>query len=223
MTPIAPCSCTDCSATKRAHLPILALAPEAARLRATGSASAISAARNAIDRASSQFIAISASRWRITWLADNGCPNCFRILVYSSVWSSSVCMMPTASAPSAAIARSTTASTAGSASVPSPSRASAARRTSLSSRLQARPPPSRGKSRLTRPCASAGTRNRHNFPPAPLSAPIRAETMICPAALPSSTATLFPLRIHPSAVFLAEVATSARSNRAARSEWANAR
>ena len=38
---MAPCSCTDCSATKRAHLPIFALAPEAARLRATGSASSI--------------------------------------------------------------------------------------------------------------------------------------------------------------------------------------
>ena len=77
-------------------------------------------------------------------------------------------MMPTASAPSAAIARSTTASIAGSASLPSPSRASAGRLTSLSSRLQARPPPSRGKSRLMRPGASAGTRNRHSFPAAPL-------------------------------------------------------
>jgi len=52
--------------------PILALAPDAARPRATGSASAISAARSAIDRASSHCIAMSASRWRITWLAASG-------------------------------------------------------------------------------------------------------------------------------------------------------
>jgi len=43
-----------------------ALAPDAARLRATGSASAINAARNAIERASSHCIAMSASRCRIT-------------------------------------------------------------------------------------------------------------------------------------------------------------
>ena len=103
----------------------LTFAPEAARLRATGSASPFSAARNAIERASSHCIAMSARRCRITWLADSGRPNCFRIFVYSSVWSSRVCMMPTASAPSAAIARSTAASIAGKASLPSPSRASA--------------------------------------------------------------------------------------------------
>ena len=52
---------------------------------------------------------------------------------------------------------------------------------------------------------------------------MRAETMICPAALPSSTAVLRPSRRQPSGVFFAVVATSARSKRAARSECANAR
>ena len=83
------------------------------------------AARSAIERASSHCIAMSARRWRMTWLADSGRPNCWRTFVYSSVMSNTICMMPTASEPSAASARSTTASMCGRASLPSPSRASA--------------------------------------------------------------------------------------------------
>ena len=69
----------------------------------------------------------------------------------------------------------------------------------------------------------AGTRNRHSLPDAPLSAATRAETMICPAAWPSSTAILWPSSRQPSDVFVAVVSTCARSKRAARSECANAR
>ena len=69
----------------------------------------------------------------------------------------------------------------------------------------------------------AGTRNRHSFPDEPLLFATRAETMIWPAALPSSTAVLWPLRRQPSGVFVAIVSTLARSKRAARSECARAR
>ena len=74
-----------------------------------------------LERDSSHCIDMSASRWRITWLAASGRPNCWRTLVYSSVLSSMICMIPTASAPSAAIARSTVDSIAQSASLLSPS------------------------------------------------------------------------------------------------------
>ncbi len=92
-------------------------------------------------------------------------------------------MMPTASAPSAAIARSTRLRSPASASLPSPSRASAGSCTSRSSRLQARPPPSRGKSREATPGVPCGTRNRQSLPGLPGHHRRRAETMICPAAL----------------------------------------
>ena len=224
VTPMAPCSCTDCSATKRAHLPIFAFAPDAARLRATGSASAISAARSAIERASSHCIAMSARRWRITWLADSGRPNCFRILVYSSVVSSNVCMMPTASAPSAAIARSTTASIA----------AAHRRRRRAGHRRE-------GGHRRDRDCRrgrrrAANSRARRGracrrapgtdtvCPDAPLSLATRAETMIWPAACAVEHGDLVAVEapaVRPSSSPWSR--PWPRSKRAARSECANAR
>ena len=156
--------------------------------------SAISAARSAIERASSHCIAMSARRCLITWLADSGRPNWLRILVYSEVGSSRVSMMPTASAPE----RRHRAVDRGLDRGQGVTRAAAeqgvgrpiARRSAR--RLQARPPPSRGKSRTASPRVPRGTRNRQSLPALPAAIPMRAETMIWLAAWPSSTAVLRP-------------------------------
>src|SRR5215468_10809211 len=61
-------------------------------------------AKNAMLRACSSAISISAARCCSTWKLPIGTPNCFLVLRYSTVISCIAAMAPTASAASAAIA-----------------------------------------------------------------------------------------------------------------------
>ena len=119
--------------------PIWIFAAEIARWRSVASSSsAVTAANIAMLRACSSATSMSTERCCNTWKLPIGRPNCWRVFRYSSVVSCITCMVPTASAHSAAIASSTACSIAGRQSVPNT--ASAATRTPDSVSSAARSP-----------------------------------------------------------------------------------
>ena len=129
---------------------------------------------------------MSAIRWRNTWLAASGLPNCTRVRVYSRVAASTALIAPSASAHAATQAWSSARAIS---SAVTASRASSPSSTPSSNSVHARPPSTVSKGCTVTPGVPRGTMNHRWAPAASI-----ALTSHASAASPAATGRLQPCR-----------------------------
>ncbi|MNV51938.1 hypothetical protein D3C71_1440040 [compost metagenome] len=200
------------SATSAPMRPMLNLAADSARSRATRSLPSMAAAALiTAERACSISSSRSAMRCCRAWKLPMRMPNCLRVRRYSSVAVLAASIAPSASAHSASTPRPMARSSVAAPWPSAPSSASAPSVTPSSVSSATRPPSIAGQPRTVRPAVLAGTR-KSEMPASSSTLPeVRAETRNRSACSPCGTTALAPWSTQPSPRRSAVVATRVRS------------